>query len=442
MEDHQSTGEQPVELTLADALAQAIALHRGSEIDNAETLYRRILTTFPDNPDALHFLGLLERQRGRFDEALELMRQAVAIEPEYASAHNNIGNLLIERGDLDGALASLEMARAMQPDNVLVLNNLGIVWRGKGDLQAAQGFFARAVEIEPKFALPYENLGNYHYVRGEVAQAHDYFCRAIVIDPTLVNSNTYFGMALMHLGRHDEAREFYEQWGAREPENPVPKHMISTIAGQKVPSRASDDYVRVVFDTFAASFDSQLARLKYRAPELMTEALRRTGRESGLRVLDAGCGTGLCGKLLRPAASRLEGVDLSPRMLDGARRTGMYDELVEGELTAQLEARLGAFDVVISADTLCYFGDIERVARAAHGALVPGGHFIFSVEAASGADAADFIIGTSGRYAHARGYLESTLRRAGFAGQHVAEEDLRMESGTPVRGYVVTATRN
>ena len=431
-----------MELTLADALAQAIALHRGGELDNAEKLYRRILAVFPDSPDTLHFLGLLVRQRGRCDEALDLMRRAVAIEPEYAIAYNNIANLLIEKGDLAGAQDSLEKALAMQPDNVLVLNNLGIVWRGKGDLQAAKGFFARAVEIEPKFALPYENLGNYHYVRGEVTQAHDYFCRAIVIDPTLVNSNTYFGMALMHLGRHDEAREFYEQWGTREPENPVPRHMIATIAGQKVPLRASDDYVRVVFDTFAASFDSQLAKLNYRAPELMLEALRRTGREGGLRVLDAGCGTGLCGKLLRPSARRLEGVDLSPRMLDGARRTGMYDELVEGELTAHLEARTGAFDVVTSADTLCYFGDIERVARAVHGALVPGGHFIFSVEAATAADAADFIIGTSGRYAHAREYLESTLRRVGFTGQHVAEEDLRMESGTPVRGYVVTTTRN
>ena len=71
MEEQQSTGEQPVELTLADALSQAIALHRGGEIENAETLYRRILTFFPDNPDALYFLGLLERQRARFHEAAE-----------------------------------------------------------------------------------------------------------------------------------------------------------------------------------------------------------------------------------------------------------------------------------------------------------------------------------------------------------------------------------
>ena len=440
MEQHQSADPRPVELALADALAQAIALHRGGEIDNADTLYRRILTAFPDNPDALHFLGLLERQRGRFDEALQLMRRAVAIEPDYASAFNNIGNLLIERGDLAAAQESLEKALALQPENVLVLNNLGIVWRGKGDMQAAKEFFARAVEIEPKFALPYENLGNYHYVRGEIVQAHDYFCRAIVIDPTLVNSNTYFGMALMHLGRHHEAREFYEQWGEREPQNPVPRHMMATIAGQKVPPRASDEYVRVMFDTFAASFDSQLAKLKYRAPELMLEALRRTGRVAGLRILDAGCGTGLCGKLLRPFASHLEGVDLSPRMLDGARRTGMYDELVEGELTAYLEARPGAFDAVTSADTLCYFGDIAQVARAAHASLVSGGHFIFSVEAAAGA--ADFVIGASGRYAHLRQYVERSLLAAGFADMEIIEEDLRLETGVPVRGLVVTATRN
>ena len=37
------------------------------------------------------------------------------------------------------------------------------------------------------------------------------------------------------------------------------------------------------------------------------------------RILDAGCGTGLCGPLLRPLAARLVGVDLSEKMVELAR---------------------------------------------------------------------------------------------------------------------------
>ncbi len=77
-----------------------------------------------------------------------------------------------------------------------------------------------------------------------------------------------------------------------------------------------------------------------------------------LVVLDAGCGTGLCGPLLRPYASRLVGVDLSGGMLDHARRKEIYTDLVQSELTEFLAAQQRAFDVIVAADTLVYFGDL------------------------------------------------------------------------------------
>ena len=92
-----------------------------------------------------------------------------------------------------------------------------------------------------------------------------------------------------------------------------------------------------------------------------------------LDVLDAGCGTGLCGPLLAPYARRLVGVDLSERMLDQARARDVYDELVKGELTEYLAASAGTFDAIVSADTLVYFGPLEAVAEAAERALRPGG---------------------------------------------------------------------
>ena len=134
-----------------------------------------------------------------------------------------------------------------------------------------------------------------------------------------------------------------------------------------MPPRASDAYVETTFDGFAASFDAKLTRLGYRAPGLVADAVRLAcGAEArGLRILDAGCGTGLCGPEVRPMAEKLVGVDLSGGMLEKAALTGAYDVLERAELTAYLAAHPGAFDVVLSADTLCYFGALEAFAEAA-----------------------------------------------------------------------------
>ena len=58
----------------------------------------------------------------------------------------------------------------------------------------------------------------------------------------------------------------------------------------------------------------------------------------------------------------------------------MYDALVKGELTAYLADSVGAFDLVVSADTLVYFGALEAVVGAAAAAMRPGGRLIFTVE--------------------------------------------------------------
>src|SRR4029077_16423873 len=106
-----------------------------------------------------------------------------------------------------------------------------------------------------------------------------------------------------------------------------------------------------------------------------------------LDVLDAGCGTGLCGLLVAPYARQLVGVDLSEGMLDHARKKNVYDELVRGELTAYLQNRHDAFDLIVTADTLVYFGALEDVAVAAAGALRSGGRVVFTVEEATDDDA-------------------------------------------------------
>jgi predicted TPR repeat methyltransferase len=161
-----------------------------------------------------------------------------------------------------------------------------------------------------------------------------------------------------------------------------------------------------------------------------------------LDVLDAGCGTGLCGPLIAPYARRLTGVDLSEGMLAHARDKNVYDALVKAELTKYLRDNRKAFDLIVAADTLVYFGDLKSVLAAAARALRPKGLFVFTLEHAVGGKAdVDYRLELHGRYSHARAYVERILTVVGLQPE-IARAELRMEAGVPVAGLVVRATKS
>ncbi|WP_296948762.1 class I SAM-dependent methyltransferase [uncultured Massilia sp.] len=182
--------------------------------------------------------------------------------------------------------------------------------------------------------------------------------------------------------------------------------------------------------------------LGYRTPALLDALLRRHGGMPG-SVADLGCGTGLCAPFLRPAATRLAGVDLSPKMLDRARATGLYDELACADIGDWLASQQDAHDLLVAADVLVYIGALETLFARARAALRPGGRLAFSCEAledgggaGAGADA-DYAIRASNRYAHALGYVERCAADAGFTLVEAERAALRREHGADVAGWLV-----
>jgi predicted TPR repeat methyltransferase len=133
------------------------------------------------------------------------------------------------------------------------------------------------------------------------------------------------------------------------------------------------------------------------------------------------------------------GVDLSAGMLAKARERNVYDELQESELVAFMRAHPGAFDVVISADTLVYFGALEEAMNAAAAALKPGGVLAFTLEAEPVGSTDKFRLHQSGRYSHSADYARECLEAAGFTVLLIEGGVLRKEAGTDVLGHVVLA---
>jgi predicted TPR repeat methyltransferase len=395
---------------MTGSIGDAHAHHQAGRLAEAESIYLELLRRDANDVDALHYLGVLRMGQGRPDEAIGLLRKALPLAPRNALIWNSLGSVLSRANNLPAAEFAFQNATQIKPDYAEAWYNLANLLRGLQRNDVAAQCYQRVIDLDPRFPGAYENVA----------------------------------MLLKRMGRDDLAADAYRKWLAAEPENPIARHMAAAHQTAQTPARAADGFVSQLFDRMAPNFDASLAALEYAAPGLLVAALSKVialgaGR---LVILDAGCGTGLCGPLLRSSARSLVGVDLSAGMLAKARERAVYDELHESELVTYMRARPAETDVVICADTFVYFGALEEAFGAAAEILRPGGALAFNVEAEPEDSADNFRLHGHGRYSHGERYVRSCLADSGFNDARIEPAAIRKEAGADVRGYIVVATKS
>lgn len=427
-------------------LQHAIDLLRAERIDEADALLAQIREREPDDPDALHFQGVLRHAQGRDDDGIALIRQSLARREAQPGAWNNLGNLLLHTQRFNEAAAAYEASvlHAGGDESAAdALNNIATLQRRNGRWVESEDAARRAIALRQDFGDAWYNLSLALMGQKRVSEGMLANSRAIALWPRQTQGRSQVIRALTLLGEHEQAAQLYREWLVEEPDNPVVQHMLAACEGltDAMPPRASDAYVENVFDAYAESFDASLEKLHYRAPELVAQEVQRLfGAPRGaLAIVDAGCGTGLCGPLLRPWAARLAGCDLSVGMLRRARPRGCYDVLHKAELGHYLATQPDAFDLVVSADTLCYFGDLHEVLGTAAMALRAAGRIVFTVEALD--VGSGLKLQATGRYVHSRQHVLECLQAAGFDQAQVEPAVSRREGGRDVAGWLVSARR-
>jgi len=438
--------ELPEELTLEEVFDLAQQLHRKGFLDDAEPLYKRILEAEPNQSDTLHFLGLLKYQRGQKDAGLKLIQKSIELGPDMSGRFNNLGNIFLEMQRFEEATVAFRRALELDPNHADAYSNFGSLLKAQKQFVEAEKAYFKAIELNPEHADAYNNLGNLMVAQNRTREAVAYFCKAITLMPEHKEAKKLLGLAYYTVGEIDKAAEVYQEWLEKEPNNPVARHLLAACTRENVLPRAEDAYVEQIFDAFAESFDAKLGKLEYRAPQLIADKLYELAGtpEKQYVMLDAGCGTGLCGPLIADYAEELIGVDLSAGMLEKARDRGSYSELIKAELTSYIQSQHQRFDIIISADTLVYFGALEVVLAAAKQALRTNnnapGLLLFTVEALlEKPEDLNYRLNPHGRYSHSENYLAKVLADTGFKEINLTSVELRMESGSPVNGFLVSA---
>jgi len=281
----------------------------------------------------------------------------------------------------------------------------------KGDLAAAADLLLQAIDLAPGFASAWFTLGELREQLGEREQAIAAFRKAQIAD---AEDRHGAGLRLVLLGA--------EQLAGMPPA-----------------------YVRSLFDQYAPKFEKALVDdLGYRGPELLFRAViaaRAAVRKPAFfkRAIDLGCGTGLAARAFAREVDAFIGIDISPRMIERARATGLYAELDVAEMVQGLSGKPDASaNLVLAADAMVYLSDLAPLLREVSRVMAPGGLLAFTAETHGGDGV---ILGEGLRYAHGAAHVRDAIKRAGLALAHFDGLSARNEDNAPVPGLVVVATK-
>ncbi len=401
-----------------DLLQSGRTHYHAGRLAAAEADFRRAVELDGNSTDAWLSLGMVLHDQGRLTEAAEVLGKLIVIHPKCAQGWVQLARAIAPAGFAWEAHQAIGKALKARPD-AETLVAASMVLMTLEDTGTAESVVRQAIKLSPQNASAWLQLGQVLSLQNQRTEAAAAYRKALACDP----ANTVAAFFLEAIG---------------------------TDAGEKAPvapkmATAPPEYVRALFDEFAHKFeDSLVGSLKYDVPKKLEQLFEKHLHCDGistartLTMLDAGCGTGLCGQWMARYRGRLIGVDLSSGMITKARERAIYDELIAGEVVEELERRPATFDLIVAADVLVYLGDLTPLFNAAATALRPGGIFMFSVE--STADA-DFLLRPTQRFAHSKAYLQRLTETNGLTLLAIEDSVIRLEKDAEVAGYLGMAEK-
>ena len=197
----------------------ALEDHRAGRLDAAESKYRRVLDTDPEEPDALHLLALCRHQRGDDTDAMPWAEKAVAVKPGSPAFHNTLGRVLRGLQQYERACEVFRQALTLDPDYLDAQKSLALTYADMGAFDEAERLLRSAIERWPADADLWSIHGRGLLFSDRVDAAVQAFERALELAPYYVGALSNLGTAYDLLGRHDDAMTAFERALAVDPDH-------------------------------------------------------------------------------------------------------------------------------------------------------------------------------------------------------------------------------
>ena len=188
---------------------QAQQLQQSGFLNEAEKLYREILKQIPEQPDCLHYLGLIFMQKGEEKQAASYLQKSLE------SGHNpiyfsNYGMFLSRQGKHSEAIKQYKKAVEIQPDYAEAWFNLGVSSSHTGDLGTAEHAYEKAIFLKENYIKAMYNLACVQESQGKSAEANHTIQKIQSVTPDTADVYYKLAQALQYLGGNENIRRAYD----------------------------------------------------------------------------------------------------------------------------------------------------------------------------------------------------------------------------------------
>lgn len=378
-------------------------------------------------------------EKGKFKKALKHYLNAKRLSKDDFATNMNCANANFMLKKYSKTIYYLEKLKVKNKDNKKVLLLLARACFEAEKYEKAEEYF------EELIAAGEENSWNYNWLsqclqkNGKYEKAIECAWKAVELSEDNDEAHQLnLGYLLYEVKLEDNninILNICKKWIENYPNNAIAQYLGNSALGNMTEGKKVLAGVKNIFDAFAPEFEKTLADLGYKTPEEIYGVLKKHN-VAKTKVLDLGCGTGLCGRYLKHFAGfgKLYGIDISTKMLEEAKRKNIYSELFCEDIISFLRRGKNRFGLIAAADVLTYFSELDAVFAVVCNSLNKGGFFAFSITKSP--NNSNIFLHPSGRYAHSLEYIEKLAKKYDFSIIYSVESRLRNENGKPVIGYI------
>lgn len=426
----------------------AIIYYELKKIFQAKRYANKALKINPQNVSALVVWGNICYCAKNYPKALHYYQRALEQQRDFYTANFNTAGIYFEMKDYPTAYFYARRTVQLYPQAQEAMALLANICMELDKNDEAVEILAQLYAKNPRDYWVCNSISQAFQRCGRYDEALEMGWRAVLLSKGENAQQINFGYLLYETAIESSApdvKKYARKWLQKYPDSPVVRHMGNAIVNAESVSQINSLFVREIFDAFADDFEEVLHNLDYSVPSRMSEemdSLFANLHLKKMKILDIGCGTGLCGHYLKRYAKfrGLDGVDISAKMLEVAARKKLYTHLYNEDIKQFLSSRSAAYDLINAADVFTYFGELNSLFILLYQALRKNGRILFSVSENYENDR-DWFLHASGRFLHSRKYIETSLIRQGFFIEKINRVRLRNEGDKAVYGWIVMAQK-
>ena len=389
-----------------------LLLLKNNELTAAKIQFNNVLSLQPAHVEAPFYLGVLLLAENALDEAEVAFREVLAHNGEHVQALINMGVIALKRDQGQLAIDYFTKALGFDNHNEDARNNLAATFIHHDRFENALIHYNILLQQNPRHIEYLYNAGVAQMALGYLKEASAHFNLILALEEDHFATLNNLAAIQIRLGEREQATAFLKRALAANPKDKSSQFMLHALTGDEKNPEACPTYVSNLFNHYALYYEKHLQdTLGYALPQHIGQLLHRLKLSHLSHVIDLGCGTGLCGIVLRELTTHLTGVDIAAKMLAEAAKKGIYDNLIESELITFLQTSQQSYELAVAADVLPYLGELEPLFSAIHQRLSHQGIFIFSLEIS---ETEPWQLQSNTRFSHHPAYIQTLCNQHGF----------------------------